>query len=179
MVKSLLITPLLMALLSAPALSQEYESAHWGQLSPAGWPDRDPLQGVDVSRLEDDDPKAIALYAQLRAYKDQAPTVPELDGRRLSLPGYLVPLPEEDHQSAGGQYLLVPYDGACIHQPAPARNQTVLIRVPDELDVRLEDRDGALQLYGELSVDHRKTSMAATGYTLTLHKTAPYRLRFN
>ncbi|TVP51864.1 MAG: DUF3299 domain-containing protein [Halomonadaceae bacterium] len=165
--------------LAIPAVGMEYPPAHWGQLVPLGWPDRDPLNGVDVSRLEDEDPKAIKLYGALRAYYDQAPTVSALDSRHLSLPGYLVPLPERDQQATGGHYLLVPYDGACIHQPAPARNQTILIRVADSLDLRAQDIEGPVQVSGELTVEHQKTELAATGYSLHLHDITHYRLRFN
>jgi len=51
--------------------------------------------------------------------------VPELNGRRVKLAGYLLPLAfSEEGQT---EFLLVTYVGACIHQPVPPPNQIVFV----------------------------------------------------
>ena len=47
------------------------------------------------------------------------------DGRRVRLPGYVVPL-QHDGQALT-EFLLVPYVGACVHVPPPPANQLVYV----------------------------------------------------
>jgi uncharacterized protein len=49
--------------------------------------------------------------------------VEELNGQRVRIPGYLLPL--EISGSKVTEFLLVPYIGACIHVPPPPPNQIV------------------------------------------------------
>jgi len=49
--------------------------------------------------------------------------VKELNGQKVSIPGYLLPL--EITGSSVTEFLLVPYFGACIHAPPPPPNQIV------------------------------------------------------
>ncbi len=53
--------------------------------------------------------------------------VKELDGKRVRMPGYLLPLEITDGKVT--QFLLVPYVGACIHVPPPPPNQIVHVKV--------------------------------------------------
>ena len=50
-----------------------------------------------------------------------------LDGETVAMPGYIVPL--EDEQSRSAYFLLVPYVGACIHSPAPPANQIIVVEM--------------------------------------------------
>lgn len=51
-----------------------------------------------------------------------------LNGQRVRLPGYLLPL-ELDGKKVT-EFLLVPYVGACIHAPTPPPNQIVHVKHP-------------------------------------------------
>ncbi len=57
----------------------------------------------------------------------QTAVVKELDGQRVRMPGYLLPLEITDGKVT--QFLLVPYVGACIHVPPPPPNQIVHVKV--------------------------------------------------
>ena len=97
----------------------------WDDLVPKGWDPMKGLGGDSMSLLQDGDPKAQDALNKLREAWDNAPTVAELDGSAVKLPGYLVPL---DESKAGiTEFLLVPYFGACIHTPPPPANQIVLV----------------------------------------------------
>ncbi len=50
-------------------------------------------------------------------------TRPEIVGRTIRLPGYLLPLDLKDGKAV--EFLLVPTVGACIHTPPPPANQMV------------------------------------------------------
>ena len=53
--------------------------------------------------------------------------VRQLQGKRVSIPGFMVPL-EDDAQEVT-EFLLVPYAGACIHVPPPPPNQMVYVQL--------------------------------------------------
>jgi hypothetical protein len=114
----------LVALPGAPAVAQAYSELKWEALVPPDW---DPLKDFKDfdggSVLSDSDPRAQAMYERLRQIWDEAPTVAALDGQRVRLPGFVVPLDEAGRGL--GSFLLVPYFGACIHTPPPPANQIV------------------------------------------------------
>jgi hypothetical protein len=56
----------------------------------------------------------------------QTAVVKELNGKRVRLPGYILPL--EMSESKVIEFLLVPYVGACIHVPPPPPNQIVFVK---------------------------------------------------
>ncbi len=56
-----------------------------------------------------------------------APSLRQFDGRRVRVPGYIVPL--DDFAESVTEFLLVPYFGACIHMPPPPPNQMVHVKV--------------------------------------------------
>ncbi|MGB5276810.1 MAG: DUF3299 domain-containing protein [Gammaproteobacteria bacterium] len=51
----------------------------------------------------------------------------ELNGKKIRLPGYLLPLEFEDKKVT--EFLLVPWVGACIHTPPPPPNQIVHVKL--------------------------------------------------
>jgi len=57
----------------------------------------------------------------------QTAIVEELNGQRVRIPGYLLPL--EMSGSKVTEFLLVPYIGACIHVPPPPPNQIVHVNL--------------------------------------------------
>jgi hypothetical protein len=56
-------------------------------------------------------------------------TVGALDGTKVRIPGYIVPL-EADDQGRLTEFFLVPFLGACIHVPPPPPNQIVYVKLP-------------------------------------------------
>lgn len=57
----------------------------------------------------------------------QTSIVEELNGQRVRIPGYLLPL--EVSATRVTEFLLVPYVGACIHVPPPPPNQIIYVKV--------------------------------------------------
>ena len=58
--------------------------------------------------------------------------VPELNGKRVKVPGFVVPI-DIDDQQVTTRFFLVPYFGACIHVPPPAPNQIIYVNYPEGL----------------------------------------------
>ncbi len=57
----------------------------------------------------------------------QTSIVEELNGQRVRIPGYLLPL--EVSATKVTEFLLVPYVGACIHVPPPPLNQIIYVKI--------------------------------------------------
>lgn len=57
----------------------------------------------------------------------QTSMVEELNGKRVRMSGYLLPLEMSDAKVT--EFLLVPYVGACIHVPPPPPNQIVHVKL--------------------------------------------------
>jgi len=136
--------------------------------------DWDPLQefkGQDLGGgLSDSDPQVQAMYKRLREIWDAAPSVPGLDGARVRLPGFVVPLDESPEGLRS--FLLVPYFGACIHTPPPPANQIVLVRLAaPRKGLRSMDTVWAR---GTLRVDRGTSELGASGYRLDAAGVEPY-----
>ena len=142
----------------------------WDDLMPADFDPGAPFKDIDIASLSDDDSRAQELMAKLRKLWDEAPVVAALDGARIRLPGFAIPL-ESDGQLAS-RFLLVPYYGACIHVPPPPLNQTVLVEAPT--GARIQRVFDPVWVTGQLTVQRADTELANAGYTLTAIEVRPY-----
>lgn len=141
-----------------------FTELRWNDLVPKGW---DPMKGlrdkgINPNALMDGDPRTEELLRQMRESWDNAPTEPTLDGARVKLPGYLVPLDEVAAGLTG--FLLVPYFGACIHTPPPPANQIVWV-VPARPAPGLRSMD-TVWVSGTLTAVRGNSAMGSTGYRL-------------
>ena len=149
-----------------------YETLAWGALMPPGWDARKLLEGMSLERLSDGDPEAREALKELRKLWDAAPVNPALHLRRVRLSGYLVPL--EFGTNVIREFLLVPYFGACIHEPAPPSNQVVHV-LPARPITAAERGTSAVTASGTLTVTRSTSEMAVSGYRLLADSVLPYR----
>lgn len=70
-------------------------------------------------------PPAVQHNGEMSQLQPDAPVVDTFDGKRVKIPGFVVPL--EGTPELTTEFLLVPYFGACIHVPPPASNQIVYV----------------------------------------------------
>lgn len=135
----------------------------WEEMVPSGWDPVKILKGRgDLSRLQDGDAKASAMLREVREVWDAAPTRPELDGQKVRLPGYLVPL--EGQAGEWKEFLLVPYFGACIHSPPPPANQ--IVHVKAALPAKGLRSMDTVWITGTMHTERRDTDMGVSGYTV-------------
>jgi len=88
--------------------------------------------------------------------------VAELDGKRVEIGGYVVPLDFE--ATTVKEFLLVPFVGACIHVPPPPANQIIYVKATNGIDV-----DGSFEpvtVTGTIKTSPAFTGLADTGYTM-------------
>ncbi len=143
--------------------AQAFPILAWPELVPPGWDPAAALREVKVDPLKllegsADEGEAMR---KMREVWDNAPTRRELQGRRVRIPGYVVPL--EAKEGAIREFLLVPYFGACIHSPPPPANQMVLVRMAKPATVRTMD---PVWVSGTLRVERLGTEWGLSGYVL-------------
>lgn len=139
-----------------------YAALEWDALIPKGW---DPLKRYRDKALgesTDSDPGAMDLARQMRETWDNAPTNNDMNGARVRLVGYVVPL--EANRGELKEFLLVPYFGACIHVPPPPANQIVHVSLAAAVkDVHTMD---SVWVTGTLRTARNKSVMGMSGYSM-------------
>jgi uncharacterized protein len=144
----------------------------WSELVPKDW---DPFKGQrkrsDPSKIAEGSSNELAAMREMRTIWDNAPTRADLEGARIRLPGYVVPL---DNQPGGkiGEFLLVPYFGACIHSPPPPANQIVHVRLKTPAVWHAMD---TVWVSGQLATERSNTDMGVSGYALAADTVEPYK----
>jgi hypothetical protein len=148
-----------------------YKEIKWDELVPADWDPREIFKGIDMRMLDDSDPRAIRALEKLREAWSNAPPNAGMNGSRIRIPGFIVPLERKGNQIT--QFLLVPYFGACIHTPPPPSNQ--IIHVFPFKPVKEAQTMDAVWASGTLEVARSETGMGNASYRLRADLVAPYR----
>lgn len=156
-----IVTALVAALLALPAAADDARELEWLDLMPAeeaeSWLSES--GNVDHSGYTAPDP--------FQSWN----TVSELDGQRVRLPGFVVPV-ETDGQGRLTEFFLVPYFGACIHVPPPPANQIVYGRLAEPIEmVNIWD---AFWMEGTLHVEEVTNETADSAYTMAVDSLKPY-----
>jgi uncharacterized protein len=157
-------TPLFAA---APA----FQEIGWLALVPRDWKPQEKLDRKKAESLKDGDALAQEMMKELREVLDTAPTVPSLNGTRVRMPGFVVPL--DTSREGFSEFLLVPYHGACIHTPPPPANQ--IVHVVSKQPVKGFQGMSAVWVSGTMQVVRKDTGMGVSGYALELAVIEPYR----
>jgi len=98
-------------------------------------------------------------------------TVAALDGAKVRIPGFIVPL-EADDQGRLTEFFLVPILGACIHVPPPPPNQIVYVKLPHGVEApEITDPYG---VKGVLRARKTSNDTAGSAYVLEDASIAPW-----
>lgn len=112
----------------SPAAAGKFREVAWEALIPKSWDPAREFRNMDMSKLQDNDPRADELLAKIRKTWDSAPVVSALNGQNIRIAGFAVPLERNGERVT--EFLLVPYFGACIHTPPPPANQIIHVFAP-------------------------------------------------
>jgi len=98
-------------------------------------------------------------------------TVASMHGRKVRIPGYVVPIDLDDQQRMRS-FFLVPYYGACIHVPPPPPNQLIYA----ELDAAIEVPSmwEAQWLTAELQISRVDADIASSSYRAVSAQIEPW-----
>jgi hypothetical protein len=120
---------------------------------------------------------------ELMAKRKQLRTaiVEELNGQRVRIPGYLLPLEMSDTKVK--EFLLVPYIGACIHVPPPPPNQIVHVKIVQKEGYRVKTMYEPVWVSGEISVKSMVKDLYLVdgsagvniGYSMKANRIEPYK----
>ena len=132
------------------------------------WPDLLPENPSGLSELAQQSgaPMLFEHDESSTAIPDQpfsVGVVDDLDGLRVLLPGFVVPLELADNGKVT-EFLLVPYVGACIHYPPPPANQIVYVVLPKPVEI--DTMWLPYWVAGELQTQARESDLGNAGYTI-------------
>ena len=160
--------------------NEPYKKLNWEELTPADWDPLKSLKGLNLDKLEDSDPRARdALIAVGEAWKN-APIIPALDGQRVKIAGFVVPL--DINKKKVKEFLLVPYFGACIHVPPPPSNQVV-----HAFSAKVNNKQqneylksavliqGPITIIGIIETVSSNTTMGSAGYKIQVETIEQYK----
>jgi hypothetical protein len=153
------------------AVTAGYKEVPWDALVPASWDPAKELGALDLSTLSDSDPRAIKALEKLKAAMDNAPVVPAINGSRVRIAGFMVPLDGIRGQIT--EFLLVPYFGACIHTPPPPSNQ--IIHVVPVKPYKTDQGMEAVWISGTIETVRAETGMGNAGYRMKAEVVTTYK----
>ncbi len=138
---------------------------------PKNWDPMAPLKGLKLDNLRDGDPRAIEALEKIREAWSNAPIEPALNGARIRLPGFAIPLEKAGNKVS--EFLLVPYFGACIHTPPPPSNQIIHVTASKPITgMRTMD---TVWVSGVMHAGKIDTEMGQAGYQLKAEVVVPYK----
>ena len=117
-----------------------------------------------VKALEEGSIEALKLYEKMEAEFNTAPPNETLANKKVSIPGFIAPLEQVDGLIT--EFLLVPYFGACIHNPPPPTNQTVHVKVARSFEIKSEDSYEPIWVSGELLIEESNTDIGNASYKI-------------
>ncbi len=97
------------------------------------------------------------------------PQLLKLDGQRVKIPGFMVPL--EDNQRLVTEFLLVPSPQACIHVPAPPPNQMVYAKMKKGVPAA----HGPIWIYGQFKISTQKSQYGDASFELEVDFVEDYK----
>jgi hypothetical protein len=95
--------------------------------------------------------------------------VSELDGKRVRIGGYVVPL--DFDSTTVKEFLLVPFVGACIHVPPPPANQIVYVKT--EKGFEIGGAFDPVTVTGTMKTEPAFTGLADAGYSIDAESVEP------
>jgi len=96
---------------------------------------------------------------------------PEMDGKAIRIPGFIVPLEFNSEQTIT-EFFLVPYFGACLHMPPPAPNQIIYVKHPE--GIQLNALYDPFWITGVLRASLVENDLAAAAYVVEMADYEPY-----
>jgi uncharacterized protein len=107
-------------------------------------------------------------YQQALASKT---VMPEFDQRAIRIPGFIVPLEFDEDQTITA-FFLVPFFGACIHEPPPPPNQIIYAKYTP--GIKLDVLYDPFWVKGILATSITENETATAAYSMTVNSIEPY-----
>lgn len=161
--RPILLACLLLSFTTASVAEEDWRELDWLELMP----EEDLRLLNNLPEIEHEGSGAATLPDEILTGR----VVPEMDGTRARIPGFVVPLKTVGNQRIV-EFFLVPYFGACIHVPPPPPNQ--IIHVTYEPGFTLDALYEPIWVQGTLKTESVENDIGAASYTLVSEKIEPY-----
>ncbi len=125
-----------------------------------------PASGLK-QQMTNDDPASQAWSEVLQSANVRG----ELNGKKVRIPGFVVPIEYDDAQNISS-FFLVPYFGACIHVPPPPPNQ--IIFVTHAKGLKADMIYNPFWIEGTLTTDTMSHDLANSAYSLKVDNISEY-----
>lgn len=139
------------------------------------------IYGLTQNRGKDshDGPYTETDWQMLRKLDYQTggkpPELAALDGKPVRIPGFVVPLDDDD--TGLSEFLLVPSPQACIHVPPPPPNQMIMVRMQSG---KAPQRSwGPVWIKGQLHIATMDSQYGKISYMMRGEEAEPYRMPEN
>jgi hypothetical protein len=143
----------------------------WDDLVDPAWDPEELFKDLKINEMSDNDPRAEAVVLEFLERWNKAPITPAMDGKKVKIPGFVVPLDFEGAELK--EFFLVPFFGACIHVPPPPPNQIIFVKSDEPLK-GLEAME-VVWVYGRIKAEKFETELGSAGYTLPADRVELYR----
>ncbi|MDD2357273.1 MAG: DUF3299 domain-containing protein [Thiovulaceae bacterium] len=117
-----------------------------------------------VSHVKEGTPQEIAIYAQMQEALKQGGNNKAIDGKRVKLSGYIVPI-DIDGESVS-TFLFFPNQAACIHVPASPENQTIFVTAKKGEGIMMEDAYENIIVYGTIKLHHTEAANGTASFII-------------
>lgn len=154
-----------------PLPKEGFKEMDWDSLVPKDWDPMKDMKNLDLSKMDDADPRVMKAMERMKKIWSDAPVEPSLNGVRIRIPGFIVPL--DAHRKEIKEFLLVPYFGACIHTPPPPANQ--IIHGVAVKKLKEPQMMSAVWVSGTLETVRSETEFGTSGYRLKAEIITPYK----
>ena len=161
--------PLARRLIAVSMLFVVSQSFSADEMRVLNWPDLLPEQPNELSELSQQGGSGPVLFdhdessTEIPDQPFSVGVVDELNGSRVMLPGFVVPLELADNGKVT-EFLLVPFVGACVHYPPPPANQIVYVVLPKPVEI--DTMWLPYWVAGELQTVARESELGNAGYTI-------------
>lgn len=129
--------------------------------------------GSQMDSMDNEETKKLLKSEEEKYFAALTSTkvVQEFDGKKIRLPGFIVPLDFTDDQLITS-FFFVPYFGACLHMPPPPPNQILYARFKQGLQI--ETLDTAFWIEGTLNIEKNENSLGMSAYAMNVDQAFVY-----
>jgi len=162
------------------SLRSQYRDIAWDDLKPEEekiietsqeLPSLKALNDWNASEQYSDLPGLGSGYYGAPPQANSVGVVAEMDGEKVRLPGFIVPV-EFEAGNLVTEFFLVPYFGACFHKPPPPPNQTIYVTSAEP--IQYESIYDPVWIMGVMKTEQQGNEIATAAYSIDFHVLEPF-----
>lgn len=152
--------------LAACSDTPNYELDNWSVLIDPNFNQEKVVQFYKdkVKKVKEGSKEEILIYAELQDALKKAGNNKAVDGKKVKLDGYIVPVDTDGEKV--NKFLFFQNQAACIHVPASPANQTIYVTTKKDEGVMMEDAYEQISVYGTLKLETAKVATGTASFVI-------------